>query len=94
MRRVEEEIATQRDVLSSIFQANLAVIGLPQNEVVRKISGWAAIIAVPTFIASIWGMNSEHMPELKWHYGNPMALLAMLATGFGLYRALRRADWL
>ena len=57
---------TQRDVLANIFQANLAVIGLQQNEAVRKISGWAAIIAVPTFMASIWGMNFKHMPELKW----------------------------
>jgi magnesium transporter len=94
VRRVEEEIGTQREVLASIFQANLAVIGLQQNDVVRKISGWAAIIAVPTFIASIWGMNFEHMPELHWRLGYPMALLVMLATGFGLYRALRRAHWL
>jgi magnesium transporter len=94
VRHVEDEIATQREGLASIFQANLAVIGLQQNDVVRKISGWAAIIAVPTFIASIWGMNFQHMPELQWRFGYPMALLVMLATGFGLYRALRRAHWL
>jgi magnesium transporter len=94
VRRVEEEIATQRDVLANIFQANLAVIGLQQNEVVRKISGWAAIIAVPTFMASIWGMNFEHMPELKWTIGYPLALAVMLVTGLGLYRGLRRAGWL
>jgi magnesium transporter len=94
VRHVEDEIATQREGLASIFQANLAVIGLQQNDVVRKISGWAAIIAVPTFIASIWGMNFKHMPELQWRFGYPMALLAMLATGFMLYRALRRAGWL
>jgi magnesium transporter len=92
--RVEEEISTQRDVLASIFQANLAVISLEQADVVRKISGWAAIIAVPTFMASIWGMNFKHMPELPWHYGYPLALLSMLACGFVLYRALRRAGWL
>jgi magnesium transporter len=94
VRNIEEEIGTQREVLASIFQANLAVIGLQQNDVVRKISGWAAIIAVPTFIASIWGMNFTHMPELQWRFGYPMALLVMVATGFGLYRALRRAHWL
>jgi len=94
LQRVEEEIATQRDVLASIFQANLAVISLQQNEVVRKISGWAAIIAVPTFMASIWGMNFKHMPELTWRLGYPIALSLMLLCGLVLYRALRRAGWL
>jgi magnesium transporter len=94
VRRVEEEVVSQREVLASIFQANLAVIGLQQNDVVRKISGWAAIIAVPTFLASIWGMNFQHMPELAWRYGYPLALSAMLLTGLGLYRVLRRAHWL
>jgi magnesium transporter len=94
VRRVEEEVATQRDVLTSIFQANLAVIGLQQNDVVRKISGWAAIITVPTFMASIWGMNFKHMPELSWRMGYPLALSAMLLVGLVLYGVLRRARWL
>jgi magnesium transporter len=94
LTRVEEEIGTQREVLSSIFQANLAVISLQQNDVVRQISGWAAIIAVPTFMASIWGMNFEHMPELSLRLGYPIALLAMLLCGVVLYRILRRAGWL
>jgi len=94
VQRVEEEIATQRDVLTSIFQANLAVIGLAQNEAVRKISGWAAIIAVPTFLASVWGMNFKHMPELVWRYGYPMALALMVTTGVVLWFILRRARWL
>jgi magnesium transporter len=92
--RTEEGIATQRDVLASIFQANLAVISLQQNDVVRKISGWAAIIAVPTFLASIWGMNFTHMPELSLRYGYPLALGVMLLTGLVLRRVLRRAGWL
>ncbi len=94
LTRVEEEIATQRDVLANIFQANLAVISLQQADVVRKISGWAAIIAVPTFMASIWGMNFKHMPELAWRVGYPLAITAMLLCGFVLYRTLRRAGWL
>jgi magnesium transporter len=94
VRRIDEEITFQREALASIFQANLAVIGLQQNEVVRKISGWAAIIAVPTFMASIWGMNFEHMPELGSRLGYPTALLAMVLMGLGLYTALRRARWL
>lgn len=94
VKRVEEEITAQRDVLANIFQANLAVISLQQNDVVRQISGWAAIIAVPTFLASIWGMNFTHMPELAWRLGYPLALLAMFVTGLVLYRVLRRAGWL
>ena len=61
---VNEEIVAQRDLLSTILQANMAVIGVEQSDIVRKISGWAAIITVPTFIASFYGMNFEHMPEL------------------------------
>jgi magnesium transporter len=94
VHRVEEEVATMRDVLGSIFQADLAVISLQQNDVVRKISGWAAIIAVPTFMASIWGMNFRHMPELSWRFGYPLAVVAMLSVGVALYRGLRRARWL
>ena len=93
VQRIEEEIATQRDVLASIFQANLAVIGLQQNDVVRKISGWAAIIAVPTFMARIWGMNFEHMPELQWRSAT-RSRCRDARVGLVLYRALRRAGWL
>ena len=63
-RRVDEKVNSQRELLTSVLEANLALVSVSQNEVVKKISGWAAIIAVPTFIASVYGMNFEHMPEL------------------------------
>jgi magnesium transporter len=94
VRRVEEAIATQRELLTSILQANLAVISVQQNNVVKQISGWAAIITVPTLIASIYGMNFEHMPELAWQYGYPACLLVMAVAGVVLHRVLRRAGWL
>ena len=94
VRRVEETIATQRDLLAGILQANFAVISVQQNDVVKKISSWAAIITVPTLIASIYGMNFEHMPELEWLYGYPAVLLLMVSIGLALYRLLRRAGWL
>ncbi len=94
VKRIEDAIATQRELLTSILQANLAVISVQQNDVVKKISGWAAIITVPTLIASIYGMNFEHMPELGWRFGYPAALAVMLLVGFVLHRVLRRADWL
>jgi magnesium transporter len=94
IKRVEDAVATQRELLTSILSANLAVISVQQNDVVKRISGWAAIITVPTLIASIYGMNFEHMPELKWEYGYPAALAVMFVVGVVLYRILRRAGWL
>ena len=94
VKRIEDAISTQRELLTSVLQANLAVISVQQNDVVKKISGWAAIITVPTFIASVYGMNFDHMPELGWRYGYPLSLLAMVAVGFVLHRVLRRAGWL
>jgi len=94
LQRTEEEVVTMRDLLTGILQANLAVIAVQQNDVVKKISGWAAVIAVPTLIASVYGMNFEHMPELKLTFGYPLALALMLAIGYGLHRTLRRAGWL
>jgi magnesium transporter len=94
VKRVEDAISTQRELLTSILQANLAVISVQQNDVVKKISGWAAIITVPTFIASVYGMNFKNMPELRWHYGYYGTLVAMVVVGVILHRVLRRAGWL
>jgi magnesium transporter len=94
VKRLEDAIATQRELLTSILQANLAVISVQQNDIVKQISGWAAIITVPTLIAGIYGMNFRHMPELDWRYGYPMALALMVILGAALHRVLRRADWL
>ena len=69
LKLVNEEIVAQRDLLTTILQANMAVVSAEQNEVVRKISAWAAIITVPTFVASFYGMNFDDMPELGWRCG-------------------------
>jgi magnesium transporter len=94
LKLVNEEVAAQRDVLVTVLQANMAVISVQQNEVVRKISGWAAIIAVPTFIASVYGMNFDHMPELRWTLGYPAVIALMLLTGLSLYGYFKRVRWL
>ena len=93
-RRVDEQVTAQRELLTSILEANLALLGVKQNEVVRTISAWAAIIAVPTFIASIWGMNFEHMPELDEPWGYWVALGMMAVVAVVLYRLFKRAHWL
>ena len=91
---VNEEVLAQRDLLSTILHANMAVITVQQNDVVRKISGWAAIIAVPTFIASLYGMNFDHMPETDWKYGYVAVVALIVVVGAALYAFLRRIDWL
>jgi magnesium transporter len=94
VQRVDEEVLQQRELLGTVLQANMSVIGVQQNEVVRKISAWAAIIAVPTYVASVYGMNFDHMPELHWYLGYPLALVVMAATGAVLFGYFRRAGWL
>ncbi len=83
-----------RELLTSILAANLTQASVRQNEDVRKISAWAAIIAVPTLITGIYGMNFEHMPELTWRIGYPLALFIMALACFLLYRQFRRTGWL
>ena len=93
-RRVDEQVNGHRELLTSILEANLALLSVRQNEVVREISAWAAIIAVPTFIASVYGMNFEYMPELGSHIGYPLVLGIMLFAVFALHRFFRRIKWL
>jgi len=94
VRRIDEQVNGQRELLTSILEANLSLLSVRQNQVVQAISAWAAIIAVPTFLASIWGMNFEHMPELTLLFGYPLALLVMLSATLLLYRFFKRIEWL
>jgi magnesium transporter len=92
--RVRDQLDAMRDLLSSSLQANLAQVGVRQNEDMRRISAWVAIIAVPTAIAGIYGMNFTHMPELHYKVGYPGALLAMLIICSLLYRYFKKVGWL
>jgi magnesium transporter len=91
---VHEEVNAHREQLREVLDANMALLSHRQNEVVRAISGWGAIITVPTLIASVYGMNFEKMPELKWAVGYPFALGLMVVTAVGLYVFLKRVRWL
>ncbi|MFN8159615.1 MAG: magnesium/cobalt transporter CorA [Solirubrobacterales bacterium] len=93
-RRIDEIVNSQRELLTSALEANLALVSVNQAEVVKRISAWAAIIAVPTFIASVYGMNFEHMPELNQRAGYPLALLVMGLSVLVLFRFFRRLGWL
>jgi magnesium transporter len=92
--RVAERVEAYRDLLTAVLTANLTQASVQQNEDVRKISAWVAIIAVPTMIAGIYGMNFEHMPELGWTFGYPLALAVMLVACVTLYGYFKRVGWL
>jgi magnesium transporter len=93
-RRIIDQIVSQREMLTSVLEANLALVSVSQNEIVKKISSYAAIIAVPTFIASIYGMNFDHMPELHEVWGYPASLATMAVMVFVLYRYFKRVNWI
>ena len=92
--RTHEQLESYRDLLTSILSANLAQVTVRQNEDVRRISAIVAILAVPTAIAGIYGMNFEHMPELGWTFGYPAVLLVMATICFVLYRYFKKVGWL
>jgi magnesium transporter len=94
LMRSRDQLDGMHDLLTSSLQANLAQVGIRQNEDIRKISAWVAIVAVPTAVAGIYGMNFEHMPELDWTYGYPAVLVLMLVLCTSLYWYFRRAGWL
>ena len=93
-QHVDEQLQDQRELLTAALDSNLALITLRQNEVVRAISAWAAIIALPTFIASIYGMNFDNMPELHWGAGYPIAVALMVVAVAGMFRFFKRIHWL
>jgi magnesium transporter len=93
-RRIDEQVSAQRELLTSVLQANLALVSVNQNDVVKKISAVAGIIAVPTFIASVYGMNFDNMPELHWHFGYAYAVALMALCVVGLVAFFRRIDWI
>ncbi|MFG2731672.1 magnesium and cobalt transport protein CorA [Streptomyces canus] len=92
--RAKEQIAAFDELLNSILQAHLAQVTVSQNEDMRKITAWAAVIAVPTMVCGVYGMNFDHMPELHWTFGYPL-VMGVIAVACGvLYRGFRRNGWL
>ncbi len=93
-RRVAETLETDDRLLGDMLTAQLTMVQVRQNTDMRKISAYAALAAVPTAIAGIYGMNFEWMPELTWHWGYPGVLGVMLALVIGLQRLFKRSGWL
>jgi magnesium transporter len=92
--RVRDQVASLDELLTSILQASLARTSLADNEDTRKISAWAAMIAVPTLITGVYGMNFSYMPELNWRYGYPLVLAVIVTVCWMLYRGFKRNGWL
>ena len=92
--RINEMIDSGRDLLGTALEAHLSLISVSQNEDTRRLAAWAAIFAVPTAIAGIYGMNFDHMPELRWTLGYPVVLATILGACGWLYLKFKQAHWL
>ncbi|MDW8468998.1 MAG: magnesium and cobalt transport protein CorA [Burkholderiales bacterium] len=94
VQRINQTIDALRDTVTTAITVNAALATMQQGETTRKLAAYAALVAVPTMIAGVYGMNFEHMPELKWTWGYPLALGLMVAIDGWLFWRFRKAGWL
>lgn len=92
--RLTEMLDNLSQMVSTALEANISLVSMSQTEGTKRLAAWAAIIAVPTMVAGIYGMNFSYMPELTWRWGYPFVLGLMATACFGLYFAFRRTKWL
>jgi magnesium transporter len=92
--RLNQSIDSLRDTVNTAIQVNLGMIQVAETEVTKRLAGYAALVAVPTMIVGVYGMNFEHMPELKWTYGYPLVMGVMVAIDVFLFFRFRKAGWL
>ena len=94
LARINSTVESIRETLTTAIQVNLALIGIADNEVTKRLAAWGALITVPTLIAGIYGMNFKHMPELDAALGYPLVVLGMVAIDALLFFRFRRAKWI
>jgi magnesium transporter len=94
LARISASIESIREILTTAIQVNLALIGIADNEVTKRLAAWGALITVPTLIAGIYGMNFKFMPELDSVLGYPLVILGMVAVDAFLFLRFRRAKWI
>jgi magnesium transporter len=94
LQRLNQTTDSIRDTIGSAMSVNLSMVSLQENETMKRLAAYAALLAVPTMIAGIYGMNFEHMPELKWRYGYLASLAVMVAIDVLLYFRFKRSRWL
>jgi magnesium transporter len=92
--RINASLDTLRDTIGTAIQVNLSMVTIEESEITKQLAAWAGIFAAATAFAGIWGMNFEHMPELKWEYGYPLALGTIVLTCVFLYRRFKKVGWL
>jgi magnesium transporter len=92
--RLNQTIDSIRDMVITAISVNLSMITLEESQTMKQLAAYAALVAVPTLIAGIYGMNFEHMPELNWLFGYPAVLAAMAGIDAYLFYKLRKARWL
>jgi magnesium transporter len=91
--RLKQSIDSLRDMVTTAMSVNLSLITMHENEVLKRLAAYASLVAVPTLIAGIYGMNFEHMPELRFAYGYPFALASMVIVDLYLVYRFRKARW-
>jgi len=94
LQQLNQAIESTRDTIATAIAVNLSMIGLQENATVKRLAAYGALVAVPTMIAGVYGMNFEHMPELEWRYGYALATGLMAAIDGYLFYRLRKAKWL
>ena len=94
LERLDQSIDNMRDMLSTVVSVNLALISLQENEVTKRLASYAALIAVPTLIVGVYGMNFSYMPELQWRFGYPVILGGIVLIDLWLFSRFRKAKWL
>ncbi|MGZ5098961.1 MAG: CorA family divalent cation transporter, partial [Usitatibacter sp.] len=92
--RVSQQLDGMRDMVITAMSVNLSMITLREGEVTKRLAAYAALVAVPTMIAGIYGMNFEHMPELKWVFGYPLSIALMVGIDSYLWFKFRKTGWL
>ena len=92
--RIDSAIHGMRETIATAIQVNLSMVTIEESDITKRLAAWAAIFAVSTALAGIWGMNFQHMPELEWAWGYPMALGAIAGSAALLFWRFRRAGWL
>lgn len=94
LTRINATIDGMRETITTAIMVCQSAVSMEQNEINKRLAAWAGIFAVATAFVGIWGMNFQHMPELEWKYGYPLALLVIAVTCGGLYYRFRRSGWL
>jgi magnesium transporter len=92
--RISTQLDGLRDMVSTALQVNISMISLSENAVTKRLAAYGALLAVPTLLVGVWGMNFKHMPELEWTLGYPLSLALMVLVDAVLWRRFRRIGWL